>query len=86
MNLAPFTAKWESFGWHGQQVDGHDLEAIRVALDAARHPETARGRPRVILARTVKGKGVSFMENNDAWHAGHLTAEQHAAALKELGE
>jgi len=84
MNLAPFAAKWESFGWHGQPVDGHDLEAIRLALDVARQPETARGRPRVILARTVKGKGVSFMENNDAWHAGHLTAEQHAAALKEL--
>ena len=86
MNLAPFAAKWESFGWHGQRVDGHDLEAIRLALDAAQRPELAPGRPRVILARTVKGKGVSFMEDNDAWHAGHLTAEQHAAALKELGE
>jgi transketolase len=84
--LEPLAAKWESFGWHVQQVDGHDVGAVREVLDAARRPETARGHPRIVLARTVKGKGISFMENADAWHAGHLTDEQHAAALKELEE
>lgn len=84
MSLEPFAAKWESFGWHVRQVDGHDVAAIRDVLDAVRRPGAAPGRPRIVLARTVKGKGISFMENNDAWHAGHLTDEQHAAALKEL--
>jgi len=84
MGLAPLPAKWESFGWHVQQVDGHDLRAVRDALQAARDAKAAPGRPRAILARTLKGKGISFMEGNDAWHAGHLSDEQHAAALKEL--
>jgi len=84
MRLSPLAAKWESFGWHITTVDGHDLAAIRERLETVRRPETAPGRPRVILARTLKGKGVSFMENNDGWHAGHLTAEQTAQALREL--
>ena len=84
MRLEPLDGKWESFGWHVQQVDGHDVAEIREAVDVARRAETAPGRPRVILARTLKGKGVSFMEGNDAWHAGHLSDEQHRAALKEL--
>lgn len=84
MRLEPLAGKWESFGWHVQQVDGHDVAAVRDVLDAARRPQTALGRPRVVVARTVKGKGISFMENNDAWHAGHLTDEQYRAALKEL--
>ena len=84
MRLSPLAAKWESFGWQVATVDGHDLAAIRGALDRLQRPEAAPGRPRVILARTLKGKGVSFMEDDDGWHAGHLTAEQAAQALKEL--
>lgn len=83
-SLEPLAAKWESFGWHVLHVDGHDVAAIREVLEAARRPEEAPGQPRIVLAQTVKGKGISFMENNDAWHAGHLTEEQRAAALKEL--
>jgi transketolase len=84
MRLTPLDGKWESFGWHVQRVDGHDVAELREAVDVARRAETAPGCPRVILARTLKGKGVSFMEGNDAWHAGHLSEEQHRAALKEL--
>jgi len=84
MRLTPLAAKWESFGWHVTTVDGHDLAAIRDTLDLLRRPETAPGRPRVVLARTLKGKGVSVMEDNDSWHAGHLTAEQAGQALREL--
>jgi transketolase len=53
-------------------------------LDLARPPEIALGKPRVILAHTVKGRGVPFMEANDAWHAGHLTKEQYEAAMQEV--
>jgi len=84
MRLSPLAAKWESFGWEVATVDGHDLAAIRDVLDRLRRPEVAPGRPRLVLARTLKGKGVTFMEDDDAWHAGHLTAEQAAQALKEL--
>jgi transketolase len=84
MTLDPFGAKWAAFGWHVLEVDGHDLPALIQTLATARRPETAPGRPRVVLARTVKGKGVSFMEASDGWHAGHLTAEQYQAAMAEV--
>lgn len=84
MNLDPFGAKWAAFGWHVLEVDGHDLSALMDVLEAARRPETAPGRPRVVIAHTVKGKGVSFMEASDGWHAGHLTDEQYRAALAEV--
>jgi transketolase len=84
MTLDPFAAKWAAFGWHVSEVDGHDLTAVMETLAQARHPETAPGKPRVILARTVKGKGVSFMEASDGWHAGHLTVEQYQAAMAEV--
>lgn len=84
MTLDPFAAKWAAFGWHVQEVDGHDLSALIDVLETARRPETAPGKPRLILARTVKGKGVSFMEASDGWHAGHLTAEQYQAAMEEV--
>jgi len=84
MTLDPFGGKWAAFGWHVSEVDGHDLPAIIEALTRARRPETAPGKPRVILAHTVKGKGVSFMEASDGWHAGHLTAEQYQAAMAEV--
>lgn len=84
MTLDPFGAKWAAFGWHVVEVDGHDLPAVIDALETARRPETAPGKPRLILAHTVKGKGVSFMEDSDGWHAGHLTADQYQAALAEV--
>ena len=84
MTLDPFGAKWAAFGWQVFEVDGHDLSALCEVLDAARRPETAPGKPRLVHARTVKGKGVSFMEASDGWHAGHLSEAQYAAALAEL--
>jgi transketolase len=84
MTLDPFGAKWAAFGWHVLEVDGHDLPALIQTLAAARRLETAPGKPRLVLARTVKGKGVSFMEASDGWHAGHLTAEQYQAAMAEV--
>jgi transketolase len=85
MNLDPLAAKWTAFGWHVLEVDGHDLPALVDVLEMARESETAPGQPRVVIAHTVKGKGVSFMEASDGWHAGHLTAEQYRAAMAEVG-
>ncbi len=84
MNIEPLARKWEAFGWQVAEVDGHDIPALQTALDAAGQRHSEPGRPRLLIAHTVKGKGVSFMEDTDAWHAGHLTAEQHLAALQEV--
>jgi len=81
MALDPLAAKWEAFGWHPQEIDGHDFEAIAAALAAAR-AETER--PSVIVAHTVKGKGVSFMEDDNNWHYRTPNPEELAAALAEL--
>lgn len=83
MNPTPHDKKFEAFGWNVLSVDGHDVEAILAALDTAR---TVKGKPTVIIANTVKGKGVSFMENNVGWHGKAPNAEEYAAAMKELGE
>lgn len=84
MGLEPFDAKWQAFGWHVTALNGHDLPGLCAALEAARRPETAPGRPRILLCRTRKGRGVSFMEDSDQWHAGHLTQAQYAQALQEV--
>ena len=68
-------------GWHVYEVDGHKVEAILEATNAAL---TNTDAPSVIIADTVKGKGVSFMENNNAWHHGHLSQEQYEQAMEEL--
>jgi len=81
MALDPLAAKWEAFGWHAQEIDGHDFETICRALAAA-HAESKR--PSVIVAHTVKGKGVSFMEDDNNWHYRTPNAEELAAALDEL--
>lgn len=81
MALDPLAAKWEAFGWHGQEIDGHDFEAITSAFAAAR---IEINRPSVIVAHTVKGKGVSFMEDNNNWHYRTPNPEELAAALAEL--
>ncbi|MAQ88978.1 MAG: transketolase, partial [Rhodopirellula sp.] len=83
MALEPLAAKWEAFGWHSQEIDGHDLAAIDQALTAAR-AETSK--PSVIVAHTIKGKGVSFMEDDNNWHYRTPNADELAAALAELKE
>ena len=80
MSLGDFPAKIKAFGFDLYEIDGHDLEAVESALSA---PHTA-GIPKCILAHTVKGKGVSFMENQVGWHGKAPNAEQRAQALKEL--
>ena len=82
MALEPLADKWTSFGWQVAEVDGHDLDALRGPLHRV---PLAAGRPSVVIARTVKGKGVSFAENDHGWHYGKLNAEQRARALAELG-
>ena len=81
MALDPLVAKWEAFGWHAQEIDGHDFEAINAALDTAR---AENQRPSVIVSHTVKGKGVSFMEDDNNWHYRTPNSEELAAALAEL--
>lgn len=82
LKLDPFGDKWRSFGWHVEEVDGHDVAALERALSAV--PAVA-DRPTVVIAHTVKGKGVSFMENRLEWHYRSPTDEQLALALAELG-
>jgi transketolase len=82
MRTDPLPDKWQAFGWHVQEVDGHDLSQVIGALEKARD---VRGRPAVIIAHTVKGKGVSFMENKPEWHGKAPTPEQAERALAELG-
>ncbi len=81
MNLEPFTQKWQAFGWHTIDVDGHDFDQILAAFQEA---EKIKGKPTAIIARTIKGKGVSFMENNVAFHGKTPTPEEAERALKEL--
>jgi transketolase len=83
MNTMPLSDKWSAFGWHVELADGHDIESLMKALSALRQ---VRGQPGVIIARTVKGKGVSFMENKTEWHGVAPSQEQAKAALKELAE
>ena len=81
MTVNPVDEKFAAFGWHVQVIDGNDLEAVSAAIDAAK-AET--GRPSVIVCETLKGKGVSFMENQVGWHGKAPNAEQAAEALAEL--
>ncbi len=81
MSLEPLAAKWQAFGWATQEIDGHNLEAILGALDRAQAPQ---GQPSAIIAHTIKGKGVSFMENDNKWHMTAPTREEAERALVEL--
>ena len=83
MNPAPFGKKFEAFGWNVITIDGHDMEAIASAYQKAKE---CKGKPTMIIAKTIKGKGVSFMENNYAWHGVAPSDEELEIALKELGE
>lgn len=79
--LDPLSDKWAAFGWHALTVDGHDLRQICEALDAA---ERVKGQPTMIVAETVKGKGIPFMEGQFQFHNADIDEEQLAAALEEL--
>jgi transketolase len=81
MPSEPLDQKWAAFGWHVVKCNGHDYADIQRALDEAK---TVKGQPTVILAATVKGKGVSFMENNAGWHGKAPNAEQYEQAKTEL--
>ncbi len=81
MNLDPFNKKWQAFGWHVIEVDGHDLTQL---IDAFEQAKLIKRQPTVILAHTIKGKGVSFMENNPDFHGKAPNAEEVKIALKEL--
>jgi transketolase len=81
MNLDPFNKKWQAFGWHVIEVDGHNFTRLITAFDRAK---LVKGKPTVIIAHTIKGKGVSFMENNPDFHGKAPNAEEVKIALKEL--
>jgi len=82
MNVEPLEDKYRSFGWDVRRIDGHNMQQVVEALEAARdHP----GKPLVLLADTVKGKGVSFMENVAGWHGKTPNAEELKKGLEELG-
>ena len=82
MPLRDLPGKWKAFGWNVLRCDGHDLAALDAALDAA---VACKGVPTVILADTVKGKGVSFMEGKSAWHGKAIPDAEFAQAMQELG-
>ena len=79
-DLEPLEDKWNAFNWDVHRIDGHNMEAIMKVLQLPLHPE----KPRVIIADTIKGKGVSFMEGKTAWHGVAPSAEDYKKALKEL--
>ena len=81
MNLEPFNKKWQAFGWHVIEVDGHNFTQL---IDAFEQTKQVKGQPSVIIAHTIKGKGVSFMENNPDFHGKAPNTEQVEIALKEL--
>ncbi len=81
MDIDPFGNKWQGFGWEVFEVDGHDLPQVIDTLEKAKQ---VKGLPAVIIAHTIKGKGVSFMENNAGFHGKAPDAEQVETALKEL--
>lgn len=80
-NKGDIAAKWRAFGWHTQEISGHDFEQIFAAIDST---EAVKGQPSVIVQHTVKGKGVSFMEDQVAWHAKSPNDNEYATALSQL--
>jgi transketolase len=81
MKLEPLASKWRAFGWRVLEVDGHDIGQVRAAL---RQAGRARNRPTLVLARTVKGRGVSIMENNPDFHGRAPNKDEYDQAMKEL--
>ncbi|MCD8363330.1 MAG: transketolase [Lachnospiraceae bacterium] len=84
INMTPYADKWKAFGWNVIEIDGHDMNAIVDVLDSL--PPSSSCRPTAIVAHTIKGKGVDFMERVIGWHAGSLNKEDWARALKDLAK
>ena len=81
-HIRDLPAKWSAFGWNVVRCDGHDLQALCSAVELAR---ATKGVPTVIIADTIKGKGVSFMEGKAAWHGKAISDEDYAKAMAVLG-
>ena len=84
VGLEPLAEKWEAFGWQAITVDGHDVNAL-LGVFAGLAADAARDRPAVVIANTVKGKGVGFMEREPGWHLGYLDPADEERVLAELG-
>lgn len=84
VNLSPYADKWKAFGWNVIEFDGHDMNAIVDVLDSL--PPSSSSRPTALVAHTIKGKGIDFMEKVIGWHAGSLNKEDWDQALKELAK
>ena len=82
ISLEPYADKWRAFNWNVVEIDGHDMGQIVDALDNL--PPSTSDKPTVIIASTVKGKSVSFMEKNIGWHAGALSIEDMEKALADI--
>jgi len=80
LNIEPLKDKWKAFGWEVGEIDGHNFEEIENSLTRP----ALKGKPRVIIARTIKGKGVSFMQNNNEWHYKAPSEDEYQRALSEL--
>ncbi|WP_281172736.1 transketolase [Caldanaerobius polysaccharolyticus] len=83
MTIKPVADKWRAFGWNVLEIDGHDYDQIKSAVEKAK---ATKGKPTMVIAHTVKGKGVSFMENQVGWHGSAPNEEQMKKALTELGD
>ncbi|XAT61191.1 transketolase [Rhodobacteraceae bacterium Araon29] len=83
IGLEPFTDKWKAFGWHVADVDGHDHRALKTAFDTAR---AKPDQPSVVICNTIKGRGVSFMENSVLWHYRSPQGDEYEAAIRELDQ
>lgn len=82
MSLQPLVEKWKAFGWSTYEIDGHDMQAI---VNVFKNFPDGKGKPMAVIAHTTKGKGVSFMEDDNNWHYRSPSADEVAAAKKELG-
>ena len=80
MTITPLKEKFESFGWYVQEVDGHNFEALENAIENAKKQD----KPSMIVAETIKGKGVSFMENQASWHGKAPNDEEYEKAIDEI--
>lgn len=81
MNMGDIAAKWAAFGWHTEEIDGHDMKQV---MEATKKAKAIKNRPSAILCHTVKGKGISFMENSIKFHGGCPSAEEYDMACHEL--